>query len=338
MKPWIIGITDYVKPPFSIEQAVFGHETEFVDLEWDSGVPNDLENVRSVDALLVWHAHIDERVAAAAERCQIVVRYGVGVDNLNVGALEDHGIAVCNTPDYGVEEVADTTLALIMGLHRGVFCYDEEARWHETGWQEHVLRSLKRSRDTVVGVVGLGRIGSSVALRLRAFGFQVVGFDPYVSAGHEKVLGCDRVNSLSELQTKCEIVTLHCSLTKETMGMVDATFLSGMRPGSILVNTARGGLLSALDDIEAALRSGHLGGVGLDVLPEEPPGEGTLIQDWRAREPWLRGRMIVTPHTAYFSVAAWTEMRQSASETARRVLSGGQVRNRVRPAEPLAMP
>ena len=338
MKSWNIGITDYVKPPCSIEQTVFGSETNIVELNWDSEVPSDLATIRSLDALLVWHARIDERVALAAENCQAVVRYGVGIDNLSVGSLEDRGIVVCNTPDYGVEEVADTTLALIMGLHRGVFRYDEEARGYEAGWQEHVLGSLRRSRETVVGVVGLGRIGSSVALRLRAFGFQVVGFDPYVSAGHEKVLGCARANSLDDLQARCEIVTLHCNLTDETKGLVDATFLSAMRPGSILVNTARGGLVSSLDDIERALRSGHLAGIGFDVLPDEPPGEGTLIQDWRARKPWLRGRMSVTPHTAYYSVDAWSEMRHSAAETARRILDGERVRNRVRSVEPLGTP
>lgn len=327
-----IGVTDYVKPPFGPEQDVFGADADLVFLGWESGVVRDLEIVRGLDALLVWHATIDEEVVDAAERCQVVVRYGVGVDNIDLEALERRGIVVCNTPAYGVEEVADTTLALILSLHRGIFQYDEASRWYESGWQEHVFETSTRTSDTTVGVIGLGRIGSSVVLRLNAIGYRVVGFDPYVPAGTEKVLGCSRADSLEELCREADIVTLHCTLTRETKGMVDSAFFAGMRPNAILVNTARGGLLSSLGDLEQALKYGQLAAAGLDVLPEEPPPECSLIRDWRCRARWLRGRLILTPHTAFHSSGAWEEMRRSAAETALQVLSGGLVRHRVRHA------
>jgi len=149
--------------------------------------------------------------------------------------------------------------------------------------------------------------------------------------GIEKVLGCARMGSLEDLRREADIVTLHCTLTKETKGMIDSAFLAGMRPEAILVNTARGGLLRSLDDLEQALRSGHLAAAGLDVLPEEPPPECSLIRDWRRRERWLRGRLILTPHTAFYSAASWSEMRRSAAETARQVLDGGVARHVVRP-------
>jgi len=330
--PWNIGVTDYVRPPFDLEQAVFGADADLVDLGWETGAVRDLEAVCGLDALLVWHATIDEEVAEAAERCQVVVRYGVGVDNIDLEALDRRGIVVCNTPAYGVEEVADTTLALIMSLHRGIYRYDEASRWCESGWQEHVLETSTRASDTTVGVIGLGRIGSSVVLRLKAVGYRVVGFDPYVPVGIEKVLGCARVGSLEDLRTAADIVSLHCTLTRETKGMIDSAFLADMRPEAILVNTARGALLRSLDDLEQALKSGHLVAAGLDVLPEEPPPECSLIRDWRCREEWLRGRLILTPHTAFYSAASWSEMRRSAAETALQVLGGGAARHVVRPA------
>lgn len=326
-----IGITDYVRPPFEIEQGTLGPGVELVDLDWNGGTPSDLSALSGLDGLLVWHAAVSAEVVAELDRCRVVVRYGVGVENLDVAALDDRGIVVCNTPDYGTEEVADTALAMIVGLHRRLSEYDEQCRWYESGWQEHTLSPLKRASETTVGIIGLGRIGSAVVLRLRALGYRTLGFDPYVASGHEKVLGCGRTTSLDEVLSSSDVVTLHCPLTRETSGIVDDGFIAKMPAGSILVNTARGGLVESTAVLERALRTGHLAAAGLDVLPLEPPGADPLVEAWRQREEWIRGRLLITPHTAYFSESAWVEMRSKAAETAAMVLDGRGVRNRITP-------
>jgi D-3-phosphoglycerate dehydrogenase / 2-oxoglutarate reductase len=325
-----IGITDYFLPPFEIEQRVFGNEVEIVNLDWVSSGHPDYKLATDLDGLLVWHADINDNVASFLRKCRVVVRYGVGFDNIDIASLENKGIIFCNTPDYGTEEVADTACSLILGLHRKIFQYDEECRLYADGWQEHILKPISRSRNTCVGIIGLGRIGSSLALRLKTFGYQIIGYDPYIPSGHEKVLGYRRVLSLHELLSESDIISIHCPLTRETKGMVDTDFLSKMKPGSILVNTARGKIVNSLDDIEMALSTGQLYAAGLDVLPDEPPDKHcSLIQKWLTHEPWLRGRLIINPHTSYYSSISVEEMRTKASETALMVLLEKGIRNQV---------
>lgn len=324
-----IGITDYIPPPFDIEQDVFGSEAQLIGLDAYPAFQTDPAVLRSLDALLVWHAPITADVVRHLDHCRVVVRYGVGVDNVDIAALEARDIPFCNTPDYGTEEVADTAAALVLGLHRKIYHYDVANRRVQTGWQENTLSPLKRARDTVVGIIGVGRIGTSLALRLRAFGYQVIGYDPYQVSGHEKAIGYGRRHRLDALLKEADIVCLHCPLSDETRGLVDEAFIQAMKPGSILVNTSRGELLASLDVLEEALRSGHLYAAGLDVLPQEPPSHEPLIRAWRAQEDWLQGRLLINPHTAYFSDAAWPEMRFKTAETALMVLQGLPPRNRV---------
>lgn len=137
---------------------------------------------------------------------------------------------------------------------------------------------------------------------------------------------------MAELLSRADIVSTHCPASDETRGIVDDDFIGAMKPGSILVNTARGSLIASLNPIETALRSGKLLAAGLDVLPSEPPEQHPLIDAWRKEEPWIKGRLTITPHTAYYSEAAWREMRYKAAETVRLYFDKGITRNRVKPA------
>lgn len=325
----IVGITDYVQPPFDVEQRAFGEDVEFIafDSKSEAGLhPGDLARCH---VLLVWHTPITQRTVRYLESCRIVVRYGVGYDAIDIPSLTRAGIPFCNTPDYGTEEVADTALAMIMGLQRRVFEYDFACRFFEQGWQEHTLKPLARTNTRTVGIVGVGRIGTAVANRLKAFGVRLIGFDPFQPSGHEKAVGYQRVHRLEELLRESDIITIHALLTPETRGMVGKTFLDKMKKGAILVNTARGQIIESLDLIEVALREGRLAGVGLDVLPDEPPGDHPLIRAWRAYDPSLRGRLVINPHTSYYSTHAWEEMRFKAAETAAVYLRDGYLRNQV---------
>jgi D-3-phosphoglycerate dehydrogenase len=289
-----------------------------------------ISELKRLDALLVWHARLTARTADALERCKIVVRYGVGVDVIDVEAFRKRQIAVCNTPDYGTEEVANTAASLLLNLWRKTSAYDFHAKQPRAGWQEHTLPPISRISQTTLGVIGVGRIGSTFVKRLQPFGCRILGYDPYKDAEYANSIGYERVGSIDTILLNSDAISLHCPLDDETRGIVDENFLARMKPQSILVNTARGGLFKDLDVLANALRSGHLSGAGLDVLPNEPPLDHPLISDWRNMEPALMGRLLITPHTAYYSDRSWAEMRHKAAETVRLYLKDGSLRNSVR--------
>jgi phosphoglycerate dehydrogenase-like enzyme len=326
-----VGVTDYVKPPFELEREELGSEFEIVPITIGALGEVPTEQLASLDALLVWHTTITHKWAKALVNAKIVVRYGVGYDNVDVESLEQQKIVFCNTPDYGVEEVADTSVAMILSLHRRIFEYNADCRQLQSRWQHQTRSPLLRASSTTIGIIGVGRIGSSVIRRLSPFGYKLIGYDPYQPAGHEKAVGYYRVEHLDDVIERSDIITLHCPLTPETKGMVDERFLSKVRRNVILVNTARGQLVANLDLIYAALLEGRLHSVGFDVLPEEPPLEGKLINAWLTQNGPLEGRIILNPHAAYFSEQAWIEMRTKAARTIRRFLVEEVTVNRIRP-------
>ena len=323
---WLVGITDRVPPPGDIERKAFP-EAEFVFLpDWREG-PAAEDQWRQVEALLVWHRKIDRPAVELLDRCRIAVRYGVGYDVFDLEALQARSIPACNTPDYGTEEVADTAAAMILALQRKIISYDRACRFYARGWQEHTQKPLERTSERTLGVIGVGRIGTALINRMKPFGFKILGYDPYQVSGHEKAVGYKRANILEELLAETDIITLHCPLTDETSGMVDEQFLRLMKHGASLVNTARGKIVKDLDCLEDALKTGHLASISLDVLPDEPPRDHSLIRAWRDDEEWLRGRLFINPHAAFYSERAFYEMRYKAAETARMYLLTGRLRN-----------
>ncbi len=309
-----IAITDYFTEPGSEEIAILG---DLVGTE----VNEDTE------VLLVWHQRIDENYVSRLPKLRGVQRYGVGFENLDLEYLHSKGIICCNNPDYGVDEVADTALAFIISISRGIHRYDQMARSLRESWQENTLSDLKRSCDLNVGVIGAGRIGTSVLLKCRAIGFQTAFYDPFKESGYEKVLKAERCMSLEELLEESDIVSIHCPLNKETVGMVSHNFVRQMKQGASLVNTARGNIIAKTDILYDALQRGHLMSVALDVLPEEPPGNDALFKAWREQEEWIKGRLLINPHTAFFSQASFIEIRRKAAENAMRLFKGAQALN-----------
>lgn len=325
---WLVGITDRVPPPGDIEREAFP-EAEFVFLrDWREG-PEAAAEWKKVDALLVWHRRIDRQEVELLDRCRIAVRYGVGYDVMDLEALAARNIHACNTPDYGTEEVADTAAAMIMALQRKIVSYDRACRSYSRGWQENMQKPLERTSERTLGVIGVGRIGTALINRMKPFGFRIIGYDPYQVSGHEKAVGYSRVHLIEELLALSDMITFHCPLTEETRGMVDERMLGQMKPGASLVNTARGKIVKDLDCIEGALRSGRLASAALDVLPDEPPRDHSLIRAWRNDDEWLRGRLLINPHTAFYSERGFYEMRYKAAETARMYLVMGRLRSRV---------
>lgn len=328
---WVVGISDHMMGPPTLEAEILAGlaDIDFFDTRREEAM--DPARLARLDALMVWGAPVTRRTIPHLTRCRGVVRFGVGYDKVDVAALAEAGIPFANNPDYGTEEVADHAVALLLSLQRRLWEHDARSRTYGATWQTNTLSPLHRGSKATVGVVGVGRIGTAVVNRLKPFGYRILGHDPHQPAGHEKAVGYTRVRHLDELLAEADIVTVHCPLDGTTRGLLDAARLERFKPGAILVNTARGELLDGLDALEAALRSGRIAAAGLDVLPSEPPAPHPLIDAWRAREPWLEGRLVITPHNAFHSDAAALEMRSNAAWTVRFLLEDGVLRNRIAP-------
>jgi phosphoglycerate dehydrogenase-like enzyme len=269
---------------------------------------------------------VDHR--ARLERCRIVVAPRVGYDGFDLAYWGARGVPVCNVPDYGVMEVADHTIGLLLALVRGIAFHDRELRRDLAGNWRPTLNPLGRRLSTcTIGIVGLGRIGTAVAVRARAFNMGVSFYDPYRPSGTELALGISRAHSLAELLRSADIVTLHTPLTVETAGMIDAAALAQAREGQLLINTARGGLVD-LDALHAALGAGRIRAAALDVLPEEPPcADHPLFKAWLDGEAWIRDRLLLTPHSAYLTPESAYDKRAKGAGVAARYLRDGILEN-----------
>jgi lactate dehydrogenase-like 2-hydroxyacid dehydrogenase len=300
-----IAITDYFVQP-DLETEVLG---DLVGTE----VGNDTE------VLLVWHEQINEKYLKNLPNLRGVQRYGVGYDTLDIDYLKSRGIICCNNPDYGVDEVSDTAVAMILNIARGVSHYNYLAKSYFDSWQENINPRIKRNSETVVGIIGAGRIGGSVVLKCNALKFKTAFYDPYKDRGYEKLLNSKRFNSLDELLENSDIISIHTPLSHETKGVIDQKFLSKMKYGASLVNTARGGLFKDMDLLYKALSEQRIYSLAIDVLEYEPPKPNLIINAWRNSEKWLNGRLIINPHTSYYSQESYREIRINAAKNALRI-------------------
>ena len=178
-----------------------------------------------------------------------------------------------------------------------------------------------------MGIIGVGRIGTATLMRARSFGMHIIFYDPYVNDGYEKALGVDRVYSLEDLAKASDIVSIHTPLSEETNKMIGKRFFSVLKPGATIINTARGPIID-LEALYEAMKNNTVRASGLDVLPIEPSDDSqTLIHAWEKRELWIRDRLVVTPHVAFYSPESYKEMRRKAAEEALRVVEGEEARN-----------
>lgn len=316
----LVAIIDWIRSPqgdeeSSVERGVIGDAAEVRRYLCDGDADFD-DEINGADALIVWHnAPITAVGLARLKQCRAIIRNGVGFDSVDVAAAAHHGIAVCNVPDCGTEEVADHAIALTLALCRQLFPLDEEAK--RLSWAIRVTPKLRRLRELTFGVVGLGRIGTAAALRAKALGFRVVFHDPYLPNGADKAVGITRCRSLDELLRQCDVLSLHCPLNEETRHLIAARELSLLKPGAFVVNTARGAVIQK-EAILASLRSGHLGGAGLDVVEDEP-----LQTEAEAATP----NLIVTCHAALCSVESKIEMRSTSARIALAAVTGAPLEN-----------
>ena len=285
------------------------------------------EQWTSCDAI-VCYDDIPEPYRSRLQRCRLLVTPSVGFDKFDLQAWGSLGVPVCNVPDYGTQEVADHAIALMMSLMKGITFHTRELKKDPRAkWRPALNPYGKRLSACVFGVVGLGRIGTAAALRAKAFGMDVVFYDPYRESGAELALGVRRVHGLADLFAQCDVVSLHAPLSPETENLIDAEVLSHARPGLILINTARGPLID-LDALSDALRTERVRAAGLDVLPEEPANpDHPLIKAWAADEPWIDHRLLLTPHSAFHTPESVYDMRFKPGQLAVNYLSEGRLAN-----------
>jgi D-3-phosphoglycerate dehydrogenase/C-terminal binding protein len=242
-------------------------------------------------------------------------------------AARERGIPVANVPDYGTEEVADSAIGLTLALTRGISFLNNRLQRGAGDWSYMQVTPLVRLRGRVFGIIGLGRIGTAAALRAKALGMDVAFYDPHKPDGFDKAIGARRVEKLDDLFRQSFVVSVHCPLTDETRHIVDARGLALMPDGSYLVNTARGATVDAAA-VPAAIRSGKLAGAGIDVLPFEPPSEDhPLLVAWRDPADPCHDRVIMNPHSAFYSEEGLLDMRVKGAQAVRRALLGEPLRN-----------
>ena len=322
-----VVIADFIADDLSPELQILGDIATVESLDAYSEA-DLIGKVETADAMMIYHnLSLTRETISRMSRCKLIVRCGVGFDNVDRIFARERGIPVANVPDYGTEEVADSAIGLALTLARGVHLYNSRLQNNIGPWSYTQAVPIRRLRGRVFGIIGLGRIGTATAMRAKALGMDVVFYDPLKSDGYDKSLGIRRVETLGELLRESYIVSLHCPLTEDTRHIIDAKALDQMPNGSFLVNTARGACVD-LTAIPPAIRSGKLAGAGIDVLPHEPPpAEHPLLVAWRDPSDPCHDRVIVNPHAAFYAEEGLLDMRVKGSQACRRALLGQPLRN-----------
>lgn len=304
-------VTDATFPTLNDERAIaarYGAQLEEASCKSEADV---VAAASGTHVLIVQFAKVTRAAIEKLAPGAAIVRYGIGLDNIDLEAARDRGIKVAYVPDYATGEVADHTAALILTALRKILPLDRSVRagkWDAVG----VARPVPSFSESIVGFLGFGRIGREVFARLKPFGFSAIVADPYADPAALAVASATAVD-LETLFSKSDVITLHAPLSPATHRIVNAQRLARMKSTAFIVNTARGGLIDA-DELEAAISKGLIAGAALDVFEEEPlpPSSG------------LRrlANIILTPHAAWYSTKAIERLQALAADEIDRHLSG----------------
>lgn len=305
-------ITDYEYPSIETERNIItGAGFELADYQ-AAGEDELIAATRDADAVIVQYAAITRAVIEKMTRCKMIIKYGVGYNNIDVEAAAEHGIYVCNVPDSAIDEVSNHAVAMILALSRKLTEADRALKRGE--WGNKPFAPLYRLAGKTVGIVGIGALGGQVARKLAGFDVTLVAFDPAVAQAAVPGVQVEMV-SLDDLCRRSDYVTLHCPLNKHTEGMFDRGRFAMMKKGACLVNTARGAVVRETDLI-GALESGHLAGAGLDVFEREPLDSSSRLLSLP--------NVIATGHVAWYSEDSIAVLQRKAAEEVVNVLRGNK--------------
>jgi len=312
-----------------IEQAVFGNRAELRLFQATTLDDVPSEAWETAEALMIWgRLRCDKAMLDRAPNVRMIIRMGVGFDALDIEEAGRRGIPACNVPDYGTTDVADHAIGLMLGLTRGIVQVHNKIVSDPVGnWKSIDIPIMRRVRGTTFGIVGCGRIGTAAGLRAKAFGMNVVFYDPYVPDGKDQSVGFERRESLEEMLREADVISVHTPLTAETNGMINGQVISCMKESAILITTSRGKVCD-LDAVTDALKNNRIAAAGLDVLPDEPPNpDHPLFTALKAGEKWTEGRVIVTSHVAWYSPDGAHDAREKAAKIVISYLADGVLRN-----------
>ena len=318
MPQLLVAVSDSVFPNLEPARAVLSKVGAELRLANASTPEAILEVGRAADGALVTYAKITEEMIRQMTRCRVISRFGIGVDNVDIPAATRAGIVVTRVPDYCIDEVSDHAMAMLLAVVRKIPLAN--AKTQSGAWEMPAVVPIHRLRGSVLGLVGFGRIPQLVAPKAKAFGIQVVAFDPYLPETVFQREGVRRVE-FDELVKVSDYISIHTPLMPETHHLFNADVFSRMKPTAYLVNTARGPIVDEAA-LAIALDRKQLAGAALDVMEKEPPSGSPLLG---------RNNVILTPHTSFYSEESLVELQTKAAEEVVRVLTGQKPVNPVNP-------
>ena len=318
MSPLLVAVADSVFPNLDLARDVVARAGAELRLSPQPTPESIVATAKDADAVLVTYAKINADMIGQMKKCRIISRFGIGVDNVDLDAATKAGIVVTKVPDYCLDEVSDHAMALLLSLARKI--PSSNARTHSGRWEMPAVVPIHRLRGSVLGLVGFGRIPQLVAPKAQSFGIKVIAYDPYIPPAVMEKARVGRVE-FPELVKTSDYISIHSPLLPETRHLFNAEVFKQMKPGALLVNTARGPIVDE-GALAAALDAKQIAGAALDVMEQEPPVNSPLFG---------RDNVILTPHTSFYSVESLEELQTKAAEEVVRVLSGQPPRNPVNP-------
>ena len=318
MSSLLVAVADSVFPNLDLARAVVARAGADLKLSPQPTPESIVATAKDADAVLVTYAKINADMIGQMKKVRIISRFGIGVDNVDLDAATKAGIVVTKVPDYCLDEVSDHAMALLLSLVRKI--PSSNARTHSGRWEMPAVVPIHRLRGSVLGLVGFGRIPQLVAPKAQSFGIKVIAYDPYIPPAVMEKAGVKRVE-FPELVKTSDYISIHSPLLPETRHLFNAEVFKQMKPGAVLVNTARGPIVDEAA-LAAALDAKQIAGAALDVMEQEPPVNSPLFG---------RDNVILTPHTSFYSVESLEELQTKAAEEVVRVLTGQPPRNPVNP-------
>lgn len=316
----LVAVADSVFPNHDAARAALARVDPEIRFSKSPAVDDILEVARDADGVLVTYAKLPAELIRQLTRCKVIGRFGIGVDNIDLPAAKEKGIIVTYVPDYCVMEVSDHAMALLLSLARKIPLSNKLVQ--ASRWEMPAVVPIHRLHGRVLGLIGFGNIPRTLVPKAKAFGLRVIAHDPYVSADLAKSLDVENV-SFDQLLATSDFISVHAPATPQTRGLLNAAAFGKMKKGALIINTARGPLIDEAA-LVAALDAGQVGGAALDVLAAEPPPPDSPLLG--------RDNVILSPHTAFYSVESLDELQTKAASDVASVLAGEK------PVYPVKMP
>lgn len=311
-----VAITDYIEADLEWEKQVFNDlELDYSFYQMKHATPNQLiEILKDTDIVIVNMAKINREVLTNLNKCKLIIRHGVGYDNIDIKSAKEYNITVSYVPDYCREEVAEQAVMLLLSTYRKITQQFESMRMsvEKNEWDFSPVVPVRRFSGKNAGIIGCGRIGQKVLNILRGFNTNVLVHDPLLSERRLKELGISNL-SLEEVLTQSDMITIHCTLDASTYHMIGEKELRMMKPEGIIVNTARGGIIDN-EALAKACKESWIAGAGIDVFEKEPPQNNFSLIGVE--------NVILTPHLSWYSVDAGWDIRKKIVEDVKRFING----------------